>query len=222
MSGAVLTYADGLGALGLAERPGEEIVFTRKVAGQWPHWVYTPDLAGEPIPPGVYVATGRFRAGTVTQFAGRKKENLSSVHALVLDCDLKDRLGIERRDKAALAEMRALPDDALAAQMAELLAETRALLDGLGLLPSRIVNSGYGLHCWYLLRDEDQGRIERAQERNARLVEGVNAAAGRKVSDGVQDCGTRILRLPGSSNDKNPDRGRLVEVIGGAGGRWAL
>lgn len=73
--------------------------------------------------------------------------------------------------------------------------------------PSIIVNSGYGIHAYYLLSKAliigDYNRDE-AETRNKKLISIVRHNAGiyRKAVDSVQDL-SRILRMPGTFNYKS-------------------
>lgn len=86
--------------------------------------------------------------------------------------------------------------------------------------PSIIVNSGYGIHAYYLLSKalviSDDKRNE-AETRNKKLISIVrhNAGAYWKAVDSVHDL-TRILRMPGTFNYKSdssaPPLCRIIEL----------
>ena len=83
--------------------------------------------------------------------------------------------------------------------------------------PSIIINSGYGLHAYYIwaepLAITDQNRDE-IKRRNNRLLDVVRQKANGKKIDGVGDL-PRILRTPGTFNYKlgkeNPPLCHIVE-----------
>ena len=71
--------------------------------------------------------------------------------------------------------------------------------------PSIIINSGYGLHCYWLLKAPE--------EINTGFVEGVmKGISGYLGGDSTQDI-TRILRVPETMNLKYPDEPKSVKII---------
>lgn len=80
--------------------------------------------------------------------------------------------------------------------------EARDRLRGFPAQPSILVRSGHGLHCYWLLW-EDEPAVALV-----RYNQGLAAALG---GDATFDR-ARILRLPGSYNVKRPDDPRLVQV----------
>jgi len=82
--------------------------------------------------------------------------------------------------------------------------------------PSIIINSGYGLHAYYIWEEPltitDQNR-EEIKHRNNLLIEVVRQKANGKKIDGVGDL-PRILRTPGTFNYKlGKDNAPLCQII---------
>ena len=99
-------------------------------------------------------------------------------------------------------------------------------LDSLPLKPSLVVNSGNGLHVYWLL-DKPLGIATGAHRNNiAGALRGwqmfINAAAKEKgwKLDNTSDL-SRVLRLPGSLNHKKGSPGERVTVIAESGARYA-
>lgn len=159
-----------------------------------------------------YVTTGGFRCGDQK----RTINELAYVGCLVLDFDLVDwaarQHGWPTTDMDAtkklmyayyltedgkastphrLTDLARFRDDAMAH-----LEEVIPLIPG-GCMPTYVVNTGWGIHCYFWLKDAAKTRedILRARTLNRALVERVNANAGYYLCDpSVHDCGTRILR----------------------------
>jgi DNA polymerase I-like protein with 3'-5' exonuclease and polymerase domains len=113
-----------------------------------------------------------------------------------------------RRSKDTLCEIVCLHLDIDLEKIDLDAAAVLALLKQLALPPSRIVNSGHGLHAYWLLREPLQAtpetifRVEHLLKKLADMLGGDPAVC--EVS--------RIMRLPGSHNTKRGDR-LPVEVI---------
>lgn len=96
----------------------------------------------------------------------------------------------------------------------------QSALDLIGLFPlqpSLIVNSGHGYQCWWLLKEpwifESAHEREDAAEFCRRWMGGLRNVAGSLgfSLDGVHDL-SRVMRLPGTFNNKNPEEPRAVFV----------
>ena len=82
--------------------------------------------------------------------------------------------------------------------------------------PSIIINSGYGLHAYYIFDEPipitDQNR-EELKRRNNLLLDVIRAKAAGKKIDGVGDL-PRILRTPGTFNYKlSRDKAPLCHIV---------
>lgn len=145
----------------------------------------------------LYVASGLFRAGAIVNNRGRKNANVTRVNWLVLDCDLKDYLGID--DAAILWELdqRDL-DDMVAGQAASIIDTLRTI----GIPAHRVIYSGYGTTVHVCLHHGDRERDD-IPALHKRLVAHVNAVVGYQACDPqASDGGARITRVPGSQNNK--------------------
>lgn len=150
--------------------------------------------------------------------------HLAGIPAIILDCDLADYLlaprPINERTKQATeavkAKLHSLPDtdlDALINELAAYALQWCRSLVGTG--PTFAIASGYGVHFYFHLATPARGfSIPAARAYNATLVERINGAVGFTLADPQsKDCGTRILRIPGTNNKKNPNLPRKVRIL---------
>lgn len=90
--------------------------------------------------------------------------------------------------------------------------------------PTFAVASGYGLQPWWLFNGGYVMHDAGEQARGERLVRGIQRRlahdAGWEV-DSTADL-ARILRIPGTTNDKDPARPMPVRLLGSGGPRYAL
>lgn len=97
-------------------------------------------------------------------------------------------------------------------------AEAREFLKGLRLQPQMIVHSGHGLQCYWRLKElwvfeneaERQGATEFCNGWAKQLKE--EAAAAGYNFDTVHDL-SRVMRVPGTNNCKDPDNIIVVELL---------
>lgn len=150
----------------------------------------------------------------------RRQDTCTRVLTLTLDADACDWLSAtspaEYADAAAAkAALHELEQKDLAALLRDHKAALLAALLPLGLEPTALVESGYGHYALLVLADDDGARdVALCREVNADLVAALNAAAGYDLVDTVaKDCGTRVLRLPGSFNVKNSARPRRCHFL---------
>lgn len=219
---ALATIGEAFAQLGIEERPGEDIVLVQFMKGgdedQPAKPKNCPYAANKEkgIPPDTYIATGRFRPGTWNATSGRAGDNVVSIPALVLDCDVKDLYDCEAK------ELWPLPQPDLDEMIDDLRENVVAVHTGAALTPNRLVCSGYGLQLWFDIAPEDQGRIEELRVAYKALVRAMNALAGYQMADRqVSDAGSRIARLPGSVNTKG-EIPRQVRIIHEDGRCWTV
>jgi hypothetical protein len=92
------------------------------------------------------------------------------------------------------------------------------VLDMLKVEPSIIIHSGHGLQCYWLFAEPWIFRDEADRQRAADFSRGWNATlqfCARKLGyslDAVHDL-TRVMRVPGTVNHKNPDNPLPVTII---------
>jgi len=97
------------------------------------------------------------------------------------------------------------------------------ILDELAVRPSIVIHSGNGLQAWWLWDEpwifKDKIEREHAAEISKAWGAILNEAAGEYTVDSVSDL-SRVLRLPGSNNVKDPDNPKPVRIISEDGPRW--
>jgi P4 family phage/plasmid primase-like protien len=169
----------------LAKLPGHSEITTRK-PGEIKHFIERHDKPGN----GLYFCVSTIREEATIpdgKSSLRCKENAAEIPALFADTDSKD---IEGDLPTAVERIRTLP-----------------------LPPSKIVWSGHGLHCYWVLTEpldcqKDRDRIEGLLRQLADLVGGDLACT--EVA--------RLMRLPGSHNTKDGDW--LEVAVEGEGRRY--
>lgn len=211
------TMVDALAELGVETRENEDVVFVRidKDGRAFHETLAEYEADDEPVPDDLYIATGRFAKGTVTGYKGRSEDNLKSVWTVPFDCDLKDYL-----DKPK-ADVWAMPDDELDSALGSLRKLAVEIFKEIGLPPSRIVETGYGVAIFLDVAESDQADIESVRTAHKPLVARANKLAGFKMCDtAVSDAGTRIMRVPGGANTKGPRR-RYARTVHEGGASYA-
>ena len=158
-----------------------------------------------------YQTTGLFRRGAPQGTL----EHLVSAPSLVLDCDLVDYERKQGTKDERKAELHALPSADLEARIGALACHVSGIVAQIcGAPPTRVVSSGYGVHVYLWLAPADALRVADVRRGNKALLMSVNEVAGFAIADpAVHDAGTRILRIPGTSNTKNKAIPRPVVVL---------
>lgn len=203
---------DAIAQLGYAESSDESLCLTRirggHVINRTLKECHDKDLA----PLGdIYVATGTFRRGSITQDGGRTRANLFRVVDLPFDLDLTDYLGIDKE------HLHRSTDGELDGYLADLRDDAGEVLSLVGLSPLTWLSTGYGLLALCRLATDDQRRVDDAVRLHGHLVTRINDVAGFRLADPqVKDAGTRLIRLPGSFNMKGPAP-RRVTIYGEPG-----
>ncbi len=92
------------------------------------------------------------------------------------------------------------------------------LLAAVGLKPTYIIHSGHGLQAWWMFKepwifDNDDER-QQAATLSKRLIKTLQNAANKKTwtVDSVGDL-ARLMRIPGTTNCKDPDSPKPVRII---------
>jgi len=95
------------------------------------------------------------------------------------------------------------------------------IINGMQLEPSLVVNSGNGLHVYWLLQEPltDMHRAKTLLERCIRTGQRLAGEAGGYTLDPVHDC-TRLMRLPGTKNYKDPENPKPVKVKEDSGEKY--
>jgi hypothetical protein len=158
-----------------------------------------PDVADREITRDLYLATGTFAPGSITEYAGRTAENLTSILWLIADCDLKDYLGVPA------TELRSWSDGDLMTAARALAQDVRELYELMGVPVHRVDYTGYGIAVYTCLNGHTSAEIPELRDLNRALVETINQRWGSTLADpGVHDAGTRIMRLVPGPNTKGP------------------
>lgn len=164
-----------------------------------------------------YVASGTFRAGSISAAGGRTADNLVAILSLPFDCDLTSFTGL------AKADIHAMPDDQVDDLADDLRARVVEAFRALGFVPNRIDLTGYGVAVHLNVAPDDQHRVSRLREIHRHIGKLVNDHAGYEMVD-VQalDAGTRIMRIPGTVNLKRADRPRPSRSVHNDGGSYSF
>ncbi|MEN6386020.1 MAG: DUF3987 domain-containing protein [Phycisphaerales bacterium] len=100
----------------------------------------------------------------------------------------------------------------------ETLDDVGQILQALGLRPSAIIKSGYGVHAYWFLKEPFIFANNQDRERGAKLAKGWHGlvcSQSSKFGWSLPNLGdiTRILRVPGTWNYKIPEKPLPVEII---------
>lgn len=179
-----------------------------------------------------YITTGGFPVGAPDGTI----EHLASVGVLILDFDLVDYVS----HAAGMSEKLTADDrkikmyqaycgernagtlrDIKAQHRSAVLAAVAAMVESMpgAARPTYVVDSGWGVHCYFWLKDTVTTRAEiyAARALNKRMVTLINGASGYDLADnGVHDTGTRILRIVGSLNTQSQVKAEIgapVETV---------
>jgi len=157
---------------------------------------------------GHYTTTGFFATGA----PDARAEHLSGIPALFLDCDLCDHIIAQYPETDRTKQNRLvikhtlhnLPDADLAPHIAACAARVNDKIRELtGHAATRTVSSGYGVHCYLWLQPEQATDLDLCRRAQTDLVRQINTLAGYELADSaVKDAGTRVLRTPGTQNNK--------------------
>lgn len=176
-----------------------------------------------------YVTTGGFPVGA----PDATLKHLASVGVLILDFDLVDYVSamsgaghdatddqrkIEMYRKYAGKHNEPLLCDVKHQHRTKVLEAVEAMVSAIpgGARPSFVVDSGWGVHCYFWLKTPTTTRdgIDGARALNKRMVGLINGACGYSLADdGVHDTGTRILRVVGSMNTQSQVKAKIGDPI---------
>lgn len=173
---------------------------------------------------GLYLASGTFRKGSIKRVGdkkvGRTEENLKRILEIPLDADylkyILDQKGADKKEQIEELEksLHGKPDDELSHALGIYLKFTKDILEKAKVPYSAIVRSGYGYYVKIFIENGDQTRIKEIRELHKGLVSYINDVAGFELFDkNCTDAGTRVTRIEGSYNLKNPDIPRLVHTV---------
>jgi predicted DNA-binding protein len=194
----VPTIGDAIARMGVHARDGEELVVVKFRDGK-PRNYLLRAVAEREISEqqDIYLASGAFRSGTISETAGRSKTNVARILFLPFDLDLTDFLAMPRE------QVYALPQDRIEQYLGFLLQEARERFSALGLPMHAIDYTGHGLLIRIHLAESGSDQIDEIQAAHKKLISTINAASGIQLVDPqASDAGTRISRLVPSLNGK--------------------
>ena len=188
-----------------------------------------------------YITTGGFPEESPNDTVS----HLAAVGVLILDFDLVDYLancvGVKSTDdfkNKMYVQYTGERAPALQAVKDEhrrvALDAVRALVSSMpgAAMPTFVVDSGWGIHCYFWLNDfASRSDIDAARDLNKRMVDSINAASGFDLADkGVHDTGTRLLRIVGSMNTQSqvkadcgaPIPAVILDHLSAPAARWNL
>lgn len=204
------TFGNAIEQIGATEAPGSDLIVAIMSASGGISHAPLAQIRDQEIPEGsnVYLAGGAFEPGSVTAGKGRSQQNLRSVLWLQFDADLSDYSGINKEDIWNLPQ--ADIDRWVESQRLDL----EEACAGVGIPLHRIDYTGYGLCAYTYLEPIESQDIQIIREAHKAFIKAINERAGISLVDAqASDSGTRITRIPGSYNVKNPENPRLVRTL---------
>jgi hypothetical protein len=203
------TYAEALAGIGAIEPTGTDLIIAI-TDGHGMHHHRVAELRDVEIDASshVYLAGGAFEADMVSEFSGRKRENLRSVLWLQFDADLTDYSGMP------VETLHHLPQSDIDRWIEAQRIDLEACAQEIGLPIHRLDYTGYGLCAYLYLEPTTEADVTMIRAAHKTLIKAINDRAGITLVDPqASDSGTRITRLPGSYNVKNPTMPRLVRTL---------
>jgi len=217
----------------------EEPVFSISIGNYWRDFTTSPDNLMNTVeqhtqnfnslPFHLYMATGTFKKGSIRlengKTVGRNKKNLVRILQIPLDADymnwilhIKEITRENPKNKEVIhayeSNLHKLSNNELNYNLDQHLHFIKNFLDQAKIPYSQFVNSGYGFYVKIFVAFEDQGRIDEIRQFHKTLVSYLNETAGFKLFDTqCVDAGTRVTRIVGSCNLKNPNIPRPVLLI---------
>lgn len=168
----------------------------------------------------LYVASGYFDAKK-NNGETRTTDNLKGIHRIIFDIDLQDSIELnttyKSADKNTQKQMKSefkkellnlKPQELYHRVIDEYMPKAKEIFNSIELsIFSEVIYSGHGFYFILKVSTEDISRIVEIQENIKKLVGIINTKAGYDLTDpNATDMGTRVYRIPGTYNLKNPDR----------------
>ncbi len=204
------TFAAALEKIGANAMPGTDLIVASMAPGRGIEHAVMSTVSHLEIPrdANVYLAGGAFAPGTVSANEGRSQKNVRQVLWLQFDADLIDYSGM---DAVALHEM---PQAKLNRWIEAQQEDVEEIFRSIGLPIHRLDYTGYGLCAYLYLEPSVDLDIPTIKDAHKAFIAAINETAGMPLVDtSASDSGTRITRIPGSFNVKNPDLPREVRTI---------
>jgi hypothetical protein len=193
-----MRIGDAVAQLGITPEADLALVIVKPAKKGWLHFTLD-DCAEREVRTDLYLASGLFRAGTITQTGGRTEDNLGRILWLPFDFDLSAYLGCAKEE--LFAEQQAVINDEIAA----LRLDVEEVFAQIGLPIHRLDYTGYGLAAFSYLPPHPPASVPEIRRLHKAIVARINRVAGRVLADPqVSDAGTRIMRLVPCQNTKGP------------------
>jgi len=190
------------------------------------------------VPFHIYRATGTFKKGSIRlengKIVGRNAENLERILEIPLDADYINYIlykkGIDSKkpeNKNLIEEagknLHKLSDNDLSKYLDKQIPVIKGILAKAKIPYSEITRSGYGHYVKIFLSPKGQSRIQEIREFHKNLVSHLNEVAGFELFDRqCTDAGTRVVRVEGGYNLKNPKLPRPVYCIENNEGLYSI
>lgn len=208
------TIGEAIAALGVYPRDGEELCVTRIPQGQAADNKPLSAVASASVDKrDIYLASGAFKAGSITGARGRRKENLTRILFVPWDCDLASWYPDPQVDSDALKNWPQTDIDAL---LPGFVADVTDALRDAGVPIHALLYTGHGVLA--LTRISDGTDVDGIQAAHKSLAAQINKRVGFNLIDtAATDAGTRVFRIAGSVNGKGvPRTVRTLESSDGA------
>lgn len=203
------TYGDALAEIGITPADEADLVICHLRERGMRNMVAS-SVWDQPIPDdtNVYITGGLFSPGTISEWSGRKQENLRAVIWLQFDADLVDYSGMPRD------VLHQLPQSDIDRWIDSQRLDLEEVCREIGIPIHRLDYTGYGLCAYTYLQPVEVQDIATIREAHKAFIRAINTRAGVKLIDPqASDSGSRVTRIPGSYNVKNPDMPRLVRTL---------
>ena len=204
------TFRAAIEQIGADAIPGTDFVFASIAPGAGITHYLGADLADQEIPENVnvYLAGGTFSPEAITPQSGRKGENVRQVLWLQFDADLQDYTGFDA------SFLHAMEQEQLNRWVEAQQADLEEVFRSIGLPIHRLDYTGYGLCAYLYLEAAPAADLQMIRDAYKAFVAAINETAGMRLVDpAASDAGSRITRIPGSWNVKNPEQPREVRTI---------
>lgn len=210
--------------IGLGDSAGGRAVLMAMVDGH-PRHAYLGEAAAfdvDAVGDALYHASGLFRDGSIQGNRGRSADNLTEIVWLPFDADLLDYMGYpagtgeedKARRKAALDEFTHMTQPELDSLIAALRADLEETFRALAIPMHRLDYTGYGLCAYVYVDSADRSRVMDARAAHKHLVTIINEQYGDRIVDPqCSDAGTRVTRMPGSTNRKGAVPRRVISLV---------
>lgn len=204
------TFGAALTQIGATALPGTDFVFASMAPGSGIVHALGAEVAEQEIPEdvNVYLAGGTFSPAAISASGGRKAENVKQVLWLQFDADLQSYSGLDAEF------LHSMEQDQLNRWVEAQQADLEEVFRSIGLPIHRLDYTGYGLCAYLYLEVSPATDVQMIREAHKAFIAAVNETAEVPLLDpSVSDSGSRITRLPGSWNVKNPERPREVRTL---------